>query len=118
MPPGTCGSPGRDSSSPVATKAMRGACGAPVTSATSPPAISATSREAEPLAAGDQHIACLEIEPGRADVAVEFGGLLDDDGAAACFGVFLDDDGIAPSGTTPPVKMRTASPAPTLPSKG
>ena len=60
-----------------------------------------------------------EVAAGGADVGIAVAAVADgDDAAAVGVGVLLDERSrSAPSGTGAPVKMRTASPAPTLPAK-
>ncbi len=117
MPPGARGSPGRVSSSPVATTATRG-LRVTSTSARSPAASTATSRGVMRRPRSMSRSPARKSRPRRRTFSP---------GCGACVMRTLSPSGTAsswittasaPSGTTPPVKIRTAWPATTRPSKG
>ena len=69
----------------------------------------------EPGPFAQQHVAFREVDAGGADVPAPFGGFLDVMRLPSAMVSSWITTASAPSGTTPPVKIRTASPAPTVP---
>ena len=93
MPPGARGSPGRVSSSPVATTATRGLR---VTSSCAKSA-EASKRDVtrrKPPPALEQNVARSKIETTLANVLTSRGRFFDAHGLATRFDVFLDHDGV------------------------
>ena len=116
MPPSLRASPGRESSSPVATIATRGLrvteiCGK------SAAASSATSRAERRCPRPSKVSPARKSSARRPHIFLRPWGFLDDDASAFKSVSSWMTTASAPSGTTPPVKMRTAWPGADRPGK-